>query len=65
MPVIQMTIGKISKEQKRELIERLTNTAIEITNIPANDFTVAIIELEYDNIGRAGKTLSDIFAAEK
>jgi len=65
MPVIQLTIGKIDKDQKRELIEKLTRTAIEITKIPAIDFTVSIIELEYDNIGRAGKTLSDRFAAEK
>jgi len=65
MPVIQITIGKISRDQKRELVERITQTAIEITGIPANDFTVSIIELEYDNIGRAGKTLSDTIAARK
>jgi 4-oxalocrotonate tautomerase len=65
MPVIQITLGKISKEQKRELIEKITKTAIEITKIPANEFTVSIIELDHDNIGRAGKTLSDTFAAKK
>lgn len=60
MPVIQITIGKISKEQKKELVEKLTRTAIEITGISAGDFTVSIIELEYDNIGRAGRTLTDL-----
>jgi 4-oxalocrotonate tautomerase len=65
MPVIQMTMGKCSKEKKKELIERLTSTAIEITGIPAIEFTVAITELDYDNLGRSGKTITDILAARK
>jgi 4-oxalocrotonate tautomerase len=64
MPVIQITIGRTSREQKKALIERLTADAIEITRIPANEFTVLITELERDNIGRAGKTLTDIMAAQ-
>jgi 4-oxalocrotonate tautomerase family enzyme len=63
MPVIQITLGPTSKEQKRALIERLTADAIEITKIPANEFTVLITELQSDNIGRSGKTLTDIKAA--
>jgi 4-oxalocrotonate tautomerase len=65
MPVIQITMGKASKEKKKELIEKLTATAIEITKIPAIEFTVAITELDYDNIGRSGKTLTDILASSK
>jgi 4-oxalocrotonate tautomerase len=64
MPVIEITIGRTSKEQKKELIERLTADAIEITKIPANEFTVLITELERDNIGRAGRTLTDIMAVK-
>jgi 4-oxalocrotonate tautomerase len=63
MPVIQITMGKSSMEQKKALIERLTADAIDITKIPANEFTVLINELDSDNIGRAGRTLTDIFAA--
>jgi 4-oxalocrotonate tautomerase len=63
MPVIQITMGKSSAQQKKELIERLTADAIEITKIPAAEFTVLISELESDNIGRGGKTLTDIIAA--
>jgi 4-oxalocrotonate tautomerase len=62
MPVIQITMSKSSKEQKKALIERLTADAIDITKIPASEFTVLISELESDNIGRAGKTLTDIRA---
>ena len=63
MPVIQITMGKSSAEQKKALIERLSADAIEITRIPASEFTVLITELETDNIGRAGMTLTDIRAA--
>ena len=63
MPVIQITMGKTSAEQKKALIERLTADAIEITKIPAGEFTVLISELERDNIGRGGRTLTDIMAS--
>jgi 4-oxalocrotonate tautomerase len=62
MPVIQITMGKSSQAQKKELIERLSAVAIEVTKIPSNEFTVLITELDSDNIGRAGKTLTDIRA---
>jgi 4-oxalocrotonate tautomerase family enzyme len=65
MPVIQITMGKSSVEQKRALIERLSADAIEITKIPASEFTVLIHELETDNIGRSGRTLTDIRAEKK
>lgn len=64
MPLIQITMGKASQEVKRALIEKLTADAIEITQIPANEFTTTITELDYDNIGRGGKTITDIRAAK-
>ena len=64
MPVIQITMGKTSREQKKELIEKLSADAIEITKIPASEFTVLITELDTDNIGRSGKTLTDLRAAK-
>jgi Uncharacterized protein, 4-oxalocrotonate tautomerase homolog len=57
-------MSRSSVEQKRALIERLSADAIEITNIPASEFTVLINELEPESIGRAGKTLADIRAAQ-
>jgi 4-oxalocrotonate tautomerase len=62
MPVIQITMGKSSAEQKKALIERLTAAAIEITEIPASEFTVLIHELERESIGRGGRTCADIMA---
>ena len=45
MPYISIESGRLTAEQKKELIERLTATASEITNIPAQFFTVTIKEL--------------------
>ena len=60
MPLIQISMGPSTTEQKRELIEKLTAVAIDITKIPANEFTVTIAEFPLENIGRAGKTVSDL-----
>jgi len=65
MPVIDITMAKSTTEQKRALIERLTADAIEITKIPAVEFTVLIHELERESIGRCGRTCADIFAEKK
>lgn len=45
MPYISFESGRLTAEQKRQLIERLTATASEITDIPPQFFTVTIKEL--------------------
>jgi len=65
MPVIQITMGQSSAGQKKALIERLTAEAIEITKIPAAEFTVLIHELERESIGRGGRTCADIMAERR
>ena len=65
MPVIDVTMAPISVETKRALIERLTADAIEITKIPAVEFTVLIHELDRESIGRSGRTCADIMAEMK
>ncbi len=65
VPVIEITMGPSNVETKRALIERLTADAIEITKIPAIEFTVLIHELERDAIGRGGRTCADIMAELK
>jgi Tautomerase enzyme len=40
MPVISLTMGPTEKAQKKELIEKLTASAVEVTTIPAASFTV-------------------------
>jgi len=65
MPVIEITMARTTVETKRALIERLSADAIEITKIPAIEFTVLIRELERDAIGRSGRTCADIMAELK
>ena len=60
MPYISIESGKLLPEQKKELIKQLTATASEITNIPAQFFTVTIKELPDENFGIGGKSISEI-----
>ncbi len=39
MPYISIESGKLTAEQKKQLIERLTVTAAEITHIPEQNFS--------------------------
>ena len=62
MPVIRIDIGKksINSEQKQHLIERLTETAVEVTNIPKHAFFVIINEYDDANYGVGGVTLDKV-----
>ena len=60
MPYISIESGALTSEQKKELIERLTTTASEITNIPAQFFMVTIKELPDENFGIGGKPIDEI-----
>ena len=61
MPVIRVDIGKtITAEQKRQLIEKLTDAAVEITHIPKPAFVVFIQEYDDANCGVGGVTLDKI-----
>lgn len=60
MPYISIESGKLTAEQKRQLIERLTATASEISNIPEQFFTVTINEISDENFGIGGKSIDEI-----
>jgi 4-oxalocrotonate tautomerase len=62
MPVITMSLGQgqITKQQKKQLIENFTETAMEILKLPAQSFTILIHELSTDNIGVGGNALGDL-----
>ena len=62
MPVITVAIHPISQEEKTCLIKRLTDSAVEITKIPADKFVVFIDEFENGSIGIAGETRAEIVA---
>ncbi|MCP1223873.1 4-oxalocrotonate tautomerase DmpI [Sebaldella sp. S0638] len=60
MPLITIESGKLSDEQKSELISRVTETAAEIMNVPKEFFFISIKELPDENIGIGGKTIKKI-----
>ncbi|MBD5328277.1 MAG: 4-oxalocrotonate tautomerase family protein [Bacteroides sp.] len=60
MPYISIESGKLTVEQKKQLIERLTTTASEITNIPEQFFTISIKEIPDENFGIGGKSIDEI-----
>jgi 4-oxalocrotonate tautomerase len=62
MPVITIALGESSDDQKRELISKVTQAAVDVTGIPADSFLVFIDEYGYNNIGKGGRTFADIKA---
>lgn len=62
MPVIRVDIGKhgLNVEHKKQLIEKLTDVAVEITRIPKQAYIVIINEYDDPNIGVGGVTLDKV-----
>ncbi len=60
MPYISIERGKLTAEQKKELIARLIATAAEMTNIPEQFFMVTIKEVPDENFGIGGKSIDEI-----
>ena len=65
MPFINIKMGHISEEKKKELIVNLTNEAVKITGLKPESFMVFIEEYSYENIGVAGMTVKERLAASK
>lgn len=59
MPVISIELGPISTEVKKELINSLTKSASQATNIPEQTFVVIVKEYALDAIGVGGTPLSE------
>ena len=62
MPVIRIDIGKqpMNDRLKKQLIEKLTQTAAGITQIPKIAFSVIINEHDDANYGVGGNTLDKV-----
>jgi len=61
MPMIRVDIGKsLNTDQKKHLIERLTDAAVEVTHIPKQAFSVIIDEHDDANYGVGGLTLDKV-----
>lgn len=63
MPVITVQISKSEPSQVADLIQGLTAAAVEATKIPAQAFIVVIQELDSDNMGVGGQSLTQIRAS--
>ena len=65
MPVISITLsqGQTNRDQKKKMVEIFTKTAVEITDLPEQAFTVFFYELEKESIGVGGKLLPEMLAA--
>ena len=62
MPVITVAIHPIDQDQKARLIQEITKTAVNVTNVPADKYVVFIDEYNNESIGLAGKTRAEIIA---
>ncbi|MEA1973132.1 MAG: tautomerase family protein [Candidatus Cloacimonadota bacterium] len=58
MPIVSMdNVGKLTKEQKEELIEKFTKAVVEVTQKSAKSVYVKINEYNRDSFGVGGKPL--------
>lgn len=62
MPVITYEAGQMSADVKKQLIERLTTVAMDITGAPRQYFTVLIRKQPDENIGVGGEPLCEMKA---
>ena len=62
MPVIRIDIGRqgLTAEVKKQLIERLTDAAVDVTGIPKQAFSAYINEYADENVGVGGITLDKV-----
>ncbi|MBI5679956.1 MAG: tautomerase family protein [Methanobacterium sp.] len=60
MPVITMEVGKLEKEQKKNLVKKFTKVASEITGIDKQYLIVVIREWPDENLGINGLTVEEI-----
>ena len=65
MPIITIDGPKLSKEQKKDLVESFTREAVRVTKIPIQGFVVLINENDPDNWGVGGELLSDRLASHQ
>lgn len=59
MPVITLEISHLNRDQKSQLVREMTESVVKATGLPPETVTVFLKENELDNIGFAGKLLSE------
>jgi 4-oxalocrotonate tautomerase len=64
MPVITFEGGRMDQGKKKDLIQRLTKAAADVTGIHAQAFVICIHENDPDNVGVGGEMLTEVLARE-
>lgn len=59
MPVVTFEAARLGIEQKRQLVEEFTETAVRITGLPKETIFVFLKENSTDNVGVGGVLLSE------
>lgn len=59
MPVVTFEAAHLSVEQKRQLVEEFTETAVRVTGLPRETIFVFLKENSADNVGVGGVLLSE------
>lgn len=59
MPVITLEISHLNRDQKSQLVREMTESVVKATGLPPETVTVFLKENESDNIGFAGRLLSE------
>ena len=59
MPVITLEISNLNREQKKLLVYEMTEITARVSGLPPETITMFVKENELDNIGFAGRLLSE------
>ena len=62
MPVINITSGPMTIEQKKDLIRKLTEVSMSVTGTPEHGTSVLITELPLDSMGIGKRPASEVMA---
>lgn len=60
MPIINVKTTPLTKEQKSEMIRRMTQVTSEVTGAPEEVHMVLIEELPYDAVGMGTKSVAEM-----
>jgi len=60
MPIVRIEIGKHSKEQKKELIQKVSKVVVEVLKEPKSNIMVLLKEIPDENWGVGGETVKEL-----
>ncbi|GAU79304.1 tautomerase family protein [Fusibacter sp. 3D3] len=65
MPFINITVGPMTKEKKKELIEKLVDASMAVTGASEQSHTVVIHEMPLDALSIGKTTVEEMVAARE